>query len=229
MAKLCLLVGGSRGLGIALLEKYQQEQYESAAHVDLDLSKRETAIDSVDQAMAVLAKQDWDEVQLIVNAAMLSPIGPLSMSEPKQWWQHIDVNFTLPISIFGRFQVHFNAYKCKKIAAFVSSGASRAAFDGWSLYCASKAGVDHFLRSMALEQLRSAYPIQCAILDPGVMDTQMQACIRDATEEQFSQVERFQDRHAQGGLVDPHIVATNIYLSLSQPFDGGELIDVSGG
>ncbi len=235
--KLCLLVGGSKGLGRALLQTYREKGYSviefsrtgnSESHRTVDLSRRETAIDTIDNAFAEATKDRWDEIQLIINAAILSPIGPLSMSEPKEWWQHIDINFTLPISILGRFQTHMKEMPCRKVAAFVSSGAAEHAFDGWGLYGASKAGVNQFIRSMALEQARLASPIWCAILNPGVMDTEMQASIRNARPDQFSQLNSFVQRYEAGELALPEVVAHNIYTALSQPFSNGAEIRVAG-
>lgn len=236
MNKVCLLVGGSKGLGSALLDTYVEGGFrvvefsrsgESEHHVSVDLSRRETAIDTIDEAMQSVLKDSVDEVHLILNAAVLSPAGRLYMSEPKQWWSHIDVNFTLPISIMGRFQTLFKDAPCRKVVGFVSSGAARTALDGWSLYCASKAGVEHFIRTMAFEQARLPHPIECANLNPGVMDTDMQATIRSLDEEQFTQVEHFQQMHSEGVLASPSTVASNIFKALSKPFESGAIVDVS--
>jgi NAD(P)-dependent dehydrogenase (short-subunit alcohol dehydrogenase family) len=237
MTKLCMIVGGSKGLGKSLVEQYQTLDYDvwecsrtgdGQQHLTVDLSRRESAIDLMDSLFAQRSKEPYDEVLLIVNAAMLDPIGPLASSEPKEWWQHIDVNLTMPISIFGRFQTHFNAKNAHKIAAFVSSGASSGPMDGWSLYCASKAGVDHFLRSMALEQTRNQTPIKCVSLNPGIMDTEMQATIRESSADDFSQVERFRSFKTEGALIAPDVVALNIVYALKEPFENGTTLDVRG-
>ncbi len=237
MAKLCILMGGSKGLGIALYEQYLQAEFEVVEfsrtgfgehHRDVDLSRRELAIDTIDEQFIHLSKQQWTEIQLIINAGMIDPIGPLFSSEPKQWWQHLDVNLTLPISILGRFQLHFKDHACRKIAAYVSSGAAQKAFDGWGLYGASKAGVDHFLQCMALEQSFLEQPIDCISIDPGIMDTQMQAAIREAKPECFTQIDHFIDRFEAGNLVQPVVVAANIFEALSGNIVNGGRIDVSG-
>jgi NAD(P)-dependent dehydrogenase (short-subunit alcohol dehydrogenase family) len=237
MKKLCLLVGGSRGLGLALLEAYKNQGFDviefsrngdSDNHVSVDLSLRETAIDTIDAEFSKQKETDWDEVHLILNAAVVDPLGPLFMSEPKQWWKHLDINMTLPISILGRFQVHFNSLPCRKVAAFVSSGLAVSAMDGSSLYCATKAGVEHFVRAMALEQERLPHPILCANLNPGIMNTDMQADIRRSTDAQLSQVDVFKGFQSQDALVEPSVVAANTFQALSQQFENGSRIDVSG-
>jgi NAD(P)-dependent dehydrogenase (short-subunit alcohol dehydrogenase family) len=237
MKKICLVVGGSKGLGKALVEAYRDAEFkiveysrsgEGEEHVTVDLSRRETSIDAIDLSFASVAKESWDEIVLIVNSATLYPIGPLHSSEPKQWWTHLDINLTMPISILGRFQAHMKDVQARKTAAFVSSGAAVSAMDGWSLYCASKAGVDHFVRCMALEQAALPFPITAVSLNPGIMDTDMQAGIRSATVEQFSEVAMFQSFKAEGSLVQPNVVAQNILNALSGDFENGTSIDVRG-
>lgn len=181
MAKLCILIGGSKGLGLALYNQYQENGYRveefsrsgvGDSHHFVDLSRRES-IDVIDARMQQLKKQSWNEIHLLINAGSLGPVGPLHMSEPKQWWQSIDINFTMPITILGRFQSLFRTVEARKVAAFVSSGAASHPFHGWSLYCANKAGVEQFVKTMAVEQANEALPILCANLNPGVMDTGM--------------------------------------------------------
>lgn len=237
MKKLCLLVGGSKGLGQAVAEDYRTAGYqlvefsrsgEGPEHIDVDLSRRETAIDAIDEQFAAFSGEHWDEVHLVLNAAVIGPIGPLAGSEPKDWWAHLDINLVLPISIAGRFQAHFAGKPARCVLGFVSSGVAVHAKDGWSLYCASKAGVEHFIRSMALEQDRSEQPILCVNLDPGVMDTDMQGAIRQADSAQFSQVQRFIDRYHDGGLAQPAVVAQRLRQALEGDFQNGSTVDVSG-
>ena len=237
MKKLLILIGGSAGLGAALYEQYQQQGFEVAefsrsgqqtGHIDIDLSRKESAIDTLDEQFRKLAETPWNHVQLIINAAQIGPIGDLASSDPKQWWQNIEVNFTLPISIVGRFQVHFQEQPISKTIAFVSSGAATSVIEGWSLYSASKAGVEHFIRVFAQEQGNQAQPINAVILNPGIMDTQMQATIRSTSQAQFSNVEWFKQAHENGQLASPSAVANNIASLLSGSVESGLGYDVSG-
>jgi NAD(P)-dependent dehydrogenase (short-subunit alcohol dehydrogenase family) len=237
MKNLLVLVGGSAGLGLALLQQYRDQGYqvvefsrsgESEGHVQVDLSRKELAIDSIDQSLAQLAEQTWGNVILIVNSAQISPLGALSTSEPKQWWQHIDVNFTMPISIIGRFQTHFQDMPASKAIAFISSGLATSVLEGSSLYCGTKAGMEHFVRVVAAEQAAQPHPIKCANLNPGIMDTNMQATLRGTPTEQFSAAQWFQNAHDSGQLVAPSVVAENIFNFLNGEFNSGETYDVAG-
>jgi NAD(P)-dependent dehydrogenase (short-subunit alcohol dehydrogenase family) len=57
----------------------------------------------------------------------------------------------------------------------VSSGAAVNAVEGWSAYCAAKAGLTHFTRVLAAEEPG----ITVVALRPGVVDTRMQGVIRE--------------------------------------------------
>lgn len=236
MNKLCFLVGGSRGLGKSLLQRYRDDGFEvvefsrqgtGEGHVDLDLSRRETAIDTVDAHFSKHRDSVRDDIHLIINAAVIGPLGPLAQSEPKDWWAHLDINMVLPISIAGRFQHQFADHPARRVVAFVSSGAATQGIDGWSLYCATKAGVEHFIRTMALEQQRLKNPMLCLNLNPGVMATDMQASIRQATEEQFSGLQHFVDLHRNGELGKPDVVADNLFNVMNSRFESGCTVDVS--
>ncbi len=236
MSKLCILIGGSTGLGAALVTVYENQGYELAEfsrsgdgnfHTTVDLARKESAIDLIDASFNELSKKNWSQVVLIINAAVLNPVGLLKDTEPKQWWANIEVNFTMPISILGRFQFHFSEKSYSKMVAFVSSGAAVKPFEGWSLYCSVKAGVEQFIQTMALEQSHEDYPIKCAILRPGIMDTNMQSDIRSFSEKEFRQVNQFSELYESGALTDPAHVAKNTFSKLSADFANGSVLDVS--
>lgn len=234
--KLCLMTGGSRGLGAALVEQYQQQGWtvrefsrsgSGETHVDADFSRRESAIDVIDAEFRAQASQAWDEVVLILNAAQIGPIGPLSSSLPRDWWQSLDVNLTLNISAAGLFQQHFQHSTARKTLAVISSGAARMGMGGWSLYCLAKAGLERLAESIAEEQQNADHPIQTLSISPGLIDTQMQAEIRSSDAKAFADVEEFIAFKEQGALVDPDRVATAVRQLIDSPFRSGELKSVS--
>ena len=105
----------------------------------------------------------------------------------------------------------------------ISSGAALRPYAGWSLYDAAKAGMDHFVRTLALEQAAQPHPFLTVNLDPGVIDTQMQALIRSTDKVDFPDVERFILRKEMGKLTPPTKVAESILEILARPnLVGGE-------
>ncbi|MDW5417337.1 SDR family NAD(P)-dependent oxidoreductase [Iodobacter sp. CM08] len=94
------------------------------------------------------------------------------------------------------------------------------------LYCASKAGLEHFIRALAAEQSLTTYPVTCINFDPGVMDTEMQAEIRSRSTAEFPDVGRFIARKQQGLLRQPQQVAAALVQRLASLPQGGERYSV---
>lgn len=230
VSKICLLIGGSKGLGSEIMAQYQRHEFQVVEfsrsgqgehHVDMDLSHRETAIDAFDEVLARVVESQPSEVHLILNGATVQPVGPLNQSEPKDWWRSLDINLTLPISLAGVFQWRTQSLNARKVVGFVSSGAAQSAISGWSLYCSAKAGVEQFIRTMAVEQADQPFPIQCLNINPGVMDTDMQANIRASDESAMPDVEQFKHLHREGALQPPADVAEWLVATLMDSFSSG--------
>ena len=58
-------------------------------------------------------------------------------------------------------------------------------------YCAVKAGLDHFSRSVALDQAHMPHPARIVSLAPGVIDTDMQVQLRAGDPALFPDLARF--------------------------------------
>jgi len=80
--------------------------------------------------------------------------------------------------------------RAKKIT-FISSGAALRAKYGWSLYCASKAGLEQFCKTISIEQESQDNPILCITIDPDIIDTEMQSRIRTTDSVLFPESQRF--------------------------------------
>jgi NAD(P)-dependent dehydrogenase (short-subunit alcohol dehydrogenase family) len=98
----------------------------------------------------------------------------------------------------------------------VSSGAARNAYPGWSIYCATKAALDHHARATMLDQTAG---LRICSLAPGVIDTDMQAEIRTSSPELFPLRGKFDDMKRKRELSSPAATAQRLvdYL-LSEQF-----------
>lgn len=164
----------------------------------------------------------------IHNAGTLDPIGPASRQDAGEIASHIAANLTSGILFLSRVASRFQDISCPKILASVSSGAALRPFQGWSLYCATKAGLDHFVRTLASEQKLLPHPFTAINIDPGVIDTSMQARIRRSDAADFPDVERFIQRKEKGQLAPPDQVALSVIKILSRPdLAGGERYQTS--
>ncbi|HEX2577603.1 MAG TPA: SDR family NAD(P)-dependent oxidoreductase, partial [Aquihabitans sp.] len=94
----------------------------------------------------------------------------------------------------------------RRVLVNVSSGAARTSYEGWSVYGATKAAVEHLTDVVALEEP----DVACHAVSPGVVETDMQVRIRTLDEATFPSVERFRRLHAEGGANSPAWVADHL-------------------
>lgn len=233
--RLCLITGGSRGLGANLTERYLESGWtvrefsrsgNSDAHVEADFARRESAIDALDREMRALKSEPWEELVVILNSAQVGPVGPLSVSKPKDWWQSLDVNLTLNLSCAGLVQKHFQNLTARKTLVAISSGAARQGMEGWGLYCLAKSGLERFVEAMALEQGYQSDPVGAISISPGLIDTEMQAQIRASDPEHFHDVEQFKQFQQQGALRPSKEVAEAVTRIVASDYQPGRCYSV---
>lgn len=221
---LLIVTGGSRGLGAALVARARQSGHRVLAlsrtageHDDdrvLDLARPETIAPALVPELRAAAEHGFGRFVLINNAAVLDPIG--ACSDPGAISRHMAVNLVAPIVASRLFIETLARTAADKRIVLISSGAATRAIAGWSLYGAAKAGLDQFGRVLAEEQQACDWPVDVVSISPGVIDTDMQAGIRAASERDFPQVERFRELHRSGALRDPDAVAAAVLAGLAR-------------
>lgn len=229
--KLAIITGGSRGLGAALVEKYAAMGWEtielsrSGNHPfshSCDFSDRQASSVVLNQLFLELSQKPWEQIAVINNAGMIKPVGKASEFKPADWHANIDVNFTAVVAVTSFFIQFFQNHAANKYIVNISSGAAHQPRFGWSLYCATKAAVEMFSNSVALEQQLQAHPVNSIIINPGVIDTQMQQEIRETPVELFPDRARFEGFSAEGLLSNPVDVAAEIIdIVAAEPKSGG--------
>lgn len=230
--KLAIVSGGSRGLGASLCRQYAEAGYElvefsrSAPHpfsAPCDFTDPPQVSEIVAKRLAPFsASPALEEIVLISNAGMLAPIGPTSRKTPEDILANINANFASAILFMSEAIRAFQNSPARKILVSISSGAGTKGYAGWSLYCAAKAGLDNFVRALAMEQALEAHPFRALSIDPGIMDTHMQAGIRACDERDFPAVARFLGLHRDGALRSPDQIARVIRTIVAKEHGGGE-------
>ncbi|MCQ0032773.1 SDR family oxidoreductase [Burkholderia glumae] len=145
-------------------------------------------------------------VLLINNAGTVEPIGPLAVQTPEAIARAVALNVTAPL-LFASAVAQLGDGSLERRIAHVSSGAARNAYAGWSVYCATKAALDHHARAVALDHNG---PLRIASVAPGVVDTDMQATIRATDASRFPQLDRFERLKASGALTTPDDAARKL-------------------
>ncbi|MDX1401292.1 MAG: SDR family NAD(P)-dependent oxidoreductase, partial [Kiloniellales bacterium] len=133
----------------------------------------ESAKASVDKALASFGRLDI----LINNAGVIDPIARLSESDPEDWARCIEIN------LIGAYNIlHASLPSLIRsgggVVVNISSGAAHHALEGWSAYCASKAGLAMMTASIASELSNEG--IRVYGFQPGTVETVMQQKIRAA-------------------------------------------------
>lgn len=229
-----ILTGHSRGLGAAIgaellargmpvLGLARRANPDLAARFPQLLRQRELDLGDVATMRDWLAGDelsgflsDADAVLLINNAGVVQPVGPAAMQDPAAVAQAVVLNVAAPLMLTTAVA---RASAAEKRILHISSGAARQAYPGWSVYCATKAALDHHARSTVLD---AAEGLRICSLAPGVIDTDMQAEIRDIAPERFPMRERFVALKREGQLTTPEDCARRLVDFLLAPGFGSQ-------
>lgn len=176
-------------------------------HLVVDLTDPEASAQAIRDAWFRLRPAQIHRLALVNNAAALGPIGPLHRCSPQEMQEVTALNQVAPLWLMGFVFREGQAADLRVIN--VSSGAAYNPYDGWGLYCATKAGLLMGGRVMAAEWERlrrfGQGPKSFGIVSyaPGVVDTPMQAAVRGAAIADFPDVGKFINLHRDGVLVAP--------------------------
>ncbi|NHQ75744.1 SDR family oxidoreductase [Roseovarius gahaiensis] len=188
--KTALITGASRGIGAAAARAFVNAGANVAlvarsadAITDLaeELGPQAIAIpcdvsqfSQVDAAVTACVKAFGQLDILIGNAGVIEPIAPLSDADPDAWGKLIDIN--LKGVFYGMRAAMPVMRQHGGTIITVSSGAAHNALEGWSAYCASKAGAAMLTESAHLEGADQG--LRVLGLSPGTVATDMQHQIK---------------------------------------------------
>ena len=234
-----VLTGASRGLGAAMLRQLLREGHHvvaaargpapeldprSAGRLDwtrIDLGDPAAARQWVVDALA--DRLPTDEAVLILNAGMLEPVVPVAALQAEALEANMRINLVSPMLVTAGFLEATAAWGMRRRVLAISSGAARRGTAHWSAYCASKAGLDNFVRALNSEQAGEGdTPVRAVSLAPGVVDTAMQEAVRGSL---IPDRARFQALHDEGRLTAPEDAAAAILAYLRRDDFGSVEID----
>jgi len=122
---------------------------------------------------------------LINNAGMIEPIALLAEADPDTWGRQIDVNLK---GVFHGLRAALPVMLAQGGGTIltVGSGAAYNALEGWSGYCASKAGAIMLTKAAHLE---AGDTVRVLSLSPGTVATDMQRAIKGSGVNAVSQLD----------------------------------------
>lgn len=190
--KLALVTGASKGIGAATAKALAA----AGAHVVLtarDVKGLEEVEDAIHAAggtstiapvdlaesdgvarLATALRGRWDALDfLVISAAYLPTLTPVTQIEPKQFNQALTINVLATQALLANFDAMLKRAEAGRVIGLTSSvGAAPRAY--WSAYGSSKAAFDNLLESYAAE-VEKIGNVRVAIVDPGATRTAMRA------------------------------------------------------
>lgn len=218
------ITGTSKGLGKSLAELLLKDNanlvygisrtnsisHKNYTHFSLDLANLEEVknfkFPKIDAATKII---------LINNAGIVGDIKHIGNLDNEKIISTYFINLVSPTILTNLFIYSFNKKNIPKQVINISSGAGRSAIDGWSVYCASKAGLDMF--SLVFKEEISAKKLNAKVISlaPGIIDTNMQSEIRQAKKNDFTNIDQFIAYKNNGNLALPEETAKQVIRFIS--------------
>ena len=195
--KTALVTGGNRGIGLAVV----QQLAKAGARVTFTARSEEnieTAMESLVGAVEgrvcdVTDRAGMTEILgegfdiLVNNAGVIGPIGRIPDVSIEDWARNIETNL---VAAFHAVQLAIPSMVGRGGGTIVnlSSGAARNPMEGWSAYCAGKAGLA--MLTQCINKEFGNQGLRAFGFAPGVVDTEMQVKIRASGINPVSQLPR---------------------------------------
>lgn len=243
--KLFVLTGASRGMGAAIAEQLlapdhvllcisrkRSEALAARAQAagtaceqwSLDLSQSIDAAAKLQAWIAALDGGAFESAALINNAAALTRIGPIDEDSDADLASALRVGLEAPLLLSAAFLRATRAWKADKRVLNISSGLGRRAMAGSAAYCATKAGMDHLTRAMALDEANRPFGAKLVSLAPGVIDTDMQVHLRASDEAGFPEKANFVGLKEKGQLTSAPDAAARVLAYLARADFGASAV-----
>ena len=212
-----LITGGSRGIGKAIAKCYSK-----AGHCVLTPPRNELDLNSIESILNY-GKAGNYEVDVLINNAGENIINSISDISINNWQQTLTVNLTAPFLLIQKISPYMVQNKWGRIVN-ISSIYSIISRKGRAAYSASKAGLNGFTRTAALEYAGEGILVNSVC--PGFVDTDLTR--QNNTREQLAELTNHVPLRKLGS---PDEIANFVYFlgSEQNQFITGQTIPIDGG
>jgi benzil reductase ((S)-benzoin forming) len=212
------ITGTSRGIGQALAN-----QLLKLGHLVVGIGRTHTiahenyqAIEAdLSDAESLKKAENWfqpnalaEKIVLVNNAGQLGNINYVGNQLATDLIKTYTLNLIAPAVLSNAFIKQFSNQN--KTIINISSGAAWNAYDGWSAYCATKAGLVMLGKTIKKENQINKRKLVVFNISPGIIETEMQVQIRNAQESQFSMLDKFKSLHEEQSLKTPEQLSNEL-------------------
>lgn len=232
---LVFISGASSGIGLALAKAVPFE----ARIIDISRSgsrglehfEADLADPSSWESVGALFEREMssfggERVLFVHSAGTLLPMGFAGEVDAKSYTAQVLLNSAAPQILGDAFLRSATRCGARCQLLMIGSGAAHTVYRGWSAYCGGKAAVDHWVRTVGAELEHRGSSSRVASVAPGVVATAMQEQIREVSENDFPDVERFVALAEEGELRDPDAVARELWQLLESGLENGSVVDL---
>lgn len=219
--KRAILTGESRGLGSATakilldsgievigisrsfnktLQLFAEKNQVLYEHITCDLTNEEQANKIIDEVVERYITKDVSTLYIINNAAMIEPIHQSTEMNLEQLQSQLYMNVVVPMILLNKSLARSTNQEISCVGVNVTSGAGKRPIYGFSGYCSSKAALDMYTKTVAIEQEALGKNQLIIGFSPGLMDTFMQEEIRSKKSVEFLEVETFRQYKTENKL-----------------------------
>jgi len=234
-ASLIWISGASGGIGQALVRTVPWEDArivgigrrrpEGIDHLEADLADPASWPAVGSSFERELARFGGDRVVFVHAAGTIEPLGFAGEVDTAAYSSNVVLNSAAPQVLGHLFLAAARSVDARRHLVMLTSGAAKSVYPGWSSYGAGKAATDQWVRDAGAEQSRRG-GVQVLSIAPGTVDTGMQSQLREVSEDDFPNRQKFLDLHAAGKLADPDAVARDIWSMLDRDLDNGSVVDL---
>ncbi|WP_067724963.1 (S)-benzoin forming benzil reductase [Oceanobacillus damuensis] len=232
--KYAIVTGASKGLGESIaklfletgvnviglsrstndhLSAIARENNTTYKHISCDLADIAVLEQTCKEISEAVFLENPTAVYLVNNAGIVEPIEQSMHIKPNDLLTHVHVNSVAPMVLTNYFLNESTEKGVPLIGANITSGAAESPMYGWSAYCSTKASMNMYTKTAALEQEELSTDNKIIAFSPGIMDTEMQKKIRSSSKAEFAEVEKFKGYKQNNLLKDTDLV-------------GGVLVDI---
>ncbi|MWV44278.1 SDR family NAD(P)-dependent oxidoreductase [Paenibacillus sp. HJL G12] len=216
-----LLERGDAVYGIARSAAEPLSERMGYIHTNFDLLQTSQIESMLQTILEQIKPEEFEMVCLINNAAMLEPLKRVEDLRTEEMTANIHISLLAPMILTSVFIRETRGWKLRRKVIQISSGSGTAANPAMSVYSTAKAGLNMFTACAGTELMDE---VEVIAVDPGMIDTPMQAIARNKDIENFAMAAHFKQAYQAGLLQTPDETARHIMRIIDARIESGRVL-----